>query len=94
MNFMFSAIPSDEEIKADIMNRLLRKHCWGAKYFPLDTLVRWIDKKIKENGKRVQRLVRQLVDDNYLLLHKKGTTISLNPARKRQIIDLIRRFII
>ncbi|MEM1569249.1 MAG: hypothetical protein QXG56_00810 [Candidatus Bathyarchaeia archaeon] len=26
---------SDAEIKADIMNRLLRKHCWGAKYLPV-----------------------------------------------------------
>lgn len=35
---------SDEEIKADLMYRLLRKHCWGAKYIPVDILVNWISK--------------------------------------------------
>jgi hypothetical protein len=84
----------DEEIKADIMNRLLRKHCWGARYFPLDTLVRWISKKIEENGRRVQRLIRQLVNDGYLMLHKGGMTVSLNPARSKEILEFIRRFII
>jgi hypothetical protein len=84
----------DYEIKADIMNRLLRKHCWGARYFPLDTLVRWISKKIEGNGKRVQRLIRQLVNDGYLMLHKGGMTVSLNPARSKEILEFIRRFII
>ena len=87
-------IPHDEEIKADIMNRLFRKHCWGARYFPLDTLVRWISKKIKKDGKRVQRLVSQLVNDGYLIIHKRGATVSLNPARSKEIVEFIRKFII
>lgn len=91
---MSSAMPSDEGLKADIMNRLFRKHCWGARYFPLDTLVRWIGKKIRKNGKRVQRLVRQLVNDGYVVLHKRGATVSLNPTRSREIVEFIRRFII
>lgn len=84
---------SDEELKADLMNRLLRKHCWGARYFPLDTLMRWIGRKIKGDGKRVQRMVMQLVNDGYLILHKKGETVSLNPARSREIIEFIKRTI-
>lgn len=90
---MFNSVPSDEEVKADIMHRLFRKHCWGARYFPLDTLARWISKRIKKNGKMVQRLVRQLVDGGYLLLHKRGTTVSLNPAKGREILEFIHRFI-
>lgn len=85
--------PTDEEVKADIMNRLFRKHCWGARYFPLDTLMRWISKRIK-NGRRIERLVRQLFKDGYIMLHKKGETISLNPARSREILEFIRRFIV
>lgn len=85
------APPSDEEIKADIMYRLLRKHCWGAKYLPIDTLVRWLSKKIKRNGRRVRRLLRELVHDGYLLLHKRGTTVSLNPARSKESIEFIER---
>jgi hypothetical protein len=84
---------SDEQIKADLMNRLLRKHCWGAKYFPLITLVNWMSKQIKNNGKRIQRLVRQLVNEGYLLLHKKGATVSLNPTRSKEIIEYIKKIL-
>ena len=83
---------SDQEIKADLMNRLFRKHCWGAKYLPLDTLKRWISKRIRD-GKRLDRLVRQLVNEDYLLLHKGGKTVSLNPRRSKEILEYIRRFI-
>jgi hypothetical protein len=88
---MKEELPSDEQIKADLMNRLLRKHCWGAKYFPLITLANWISKQIKKNGKKVQKLVKQLVKDGYILLHKKGTTLSLNPTRSKEITEYIKR---
>lgn len=87
------ASPSDEEIKADIMYRLLRKHCWGARYLPTDTLVNWISKKIKRDGRRVRRVLRELVHDGYLLLHKRGTTVSLNPAKSREITEFIERIV-
>jgi len=45
---------ADPEIKADVMNRLLRRNCWGAKYLPTDTLVNWLAKRVKRNGKRVR----------------------------------------
>jgi len=82
---------TDEEIKVDIMNKLLRRGCWGAKYLPVDTLVNWFAKKVKKDGKRVRKIVKELVDDGYLLLHKNGQTISLNPARSREIINYIER---
>lgn len=88
---MRKELPSDEQIKADLMNRLLRKHCWGAKYFPLITLTNWISKQIKKDGKKVQKLVKQLVKDGHILLHKKGATISLNPTRSKEIIEYIKR---
>ena len=84
-------IPSNEQIKADIINRLLRRDCWGAKYFPLDTLTNWLSKQIKKNGKRIQEAVKQLVNEGYPMLHKKGTTISLNPTRSKEIIEFIER---
>ena len=83
---------SDQQIKADLMNKLFRKHCWGAKYLPLDTLKRWISKRIRD-GKRLDRLIRQLVNEDYLLLHKHGKTVSLNPRRSKEILEYIRRFI-
>lgn len=82
---------SDEQIKADIMNKLLRKDCWGAKYLPVDTLVHWIGKQVKRNGKRVEKLIRELVKEGYLFIHKKGGTVSLNPSRSREISEYIER---
>jgi len=85
--------PTDEEIKADIMNKLLRKNCWGAKYLPLDSLVNWLAKRIRRNGKRVRRILRVLVNEGYLLLHKGGRTVSLNPTMSKQVDEYIERVI-
>lgn len=93
MNFMSRREFSDEEIKADIMNRLMRRGCWGAKYLPLDTLVNWLAKRLKRNGKRVKRIIKALVNEGYLLLHKGGRTVSLNPAMSREIIEYIERML-
>jgi len=84
---------TDEEIKVDIMNKLLRKGCWGAKYLPVDTLINWFAKKVKRDGKRVRKIVKGLADNGYLLLHKNGQTVSLNPTKSREILDYIERFI-
>ena len=84
---------SEEEIKADLMHRLLRKHYWGAKYFPLDTIVRWMSSKIKRNGRRIRRAVRHLVNEGYLMLYKRGKTVSLNPTKSREIVEFIRKFV-
>jgi hypothetical protein len=81
---------SDEEIKADILYRLIRKHRWGATYFPADTLINWLSKQVKKNGKRVRKCIEDLTKDGYILLHKKGKTISLNPFKKKEIIEYIR----
>ena len=93
MNTMSKRELSEQEIKADLMHRLLRKHCWGAKFFPLDTIIRWMSGKIKRNGRRIQRAVRQLVNEGYLILHKRGKTVSLNPTKSREIVEFIRKFV-
>lgn len=92
MNLMSTGL-SDEEIKADIMNRLLRRNCWSAKYLPIDTLVNWLARKIKPDGKRVRKLIKQLVNDGFLILHKKGETVSLNSAKSEEITKYIKRFL-
>mgnify|MGYP006910675145 CR=1 FL=1 len=93
MNFMSKRETTDAEIKADVMNRLLRKNCWGAKYLPLDTLVNWLAKRVKRNGKRVKTIIKILVNQGYLLLHKHGETVSLNPALSREIAEYIEKII-
>ncbi|MEA1904791.1 MAG: hypothetical protein U9M97_02785, partial [Candidatus Hadarchaeota archaeon] len=83
----------DEKIKADVMNRLLRRKCWGARYIPLSTLVNWLGKKIKKSGRRVRNSIDQLVKEGYLISHKRGATISLNPARSEEIVEYINRIL-
>jgi hypothetical protein len=90
---MLKGEATDEEIKADLMHRLLRKRCWGAKYLPLDTLINWISKQVKKNGKRVRRCIEDLAREGYLLLHKKRNTVSLNPVRSKEIIEFIERIL-
>lgn len=84
---------TDEELKADILNKLLRRSCWGAKYMPKDTIVNWLAKKVKRNGKRVKKLMNELIQNRYLLVHKKGKTISLNPTRNTEIAKYIKRIL-
>ena len=51
---------SDEEIDRVILDFLVKKGRWGSHYFPLDTLVRWLGKRIGRDGKRVRKRVRYL----------------------------------
>jgi len=81
---------ADREIKAEVMNRLLRRRCWGARYLPLDTLVNWLSRQIRKNGRRVRRCVEELAKEGYVLFHKKRETISLNPARSREVVEYIK----
>jgi len=76
---------TDEQVKADVMNRLLRRRCWGAKYLPIDSLVNWMGRQILNNGSRVRRMIDELEGDGYLILHKRKTTASLNPRMLREI---------
>jgi hypothetical protein len=84
---------SDEEVKAEIIWRLLRRGCWGGRYMPRQTLVRWISKKVKRNGRRVERLVNRLVREGLILVHKGGEALSLNPVFKREVIMYVERIV-
>lgn len=81
--------PSDSELKAEIMYRLLRKGCWGKIYLPVDALVKWSGRMIKRNGKRVRKLIDELVQDSYVGRYKKGETIYLNYSRRNEIMKYI-----
>ena len=47
-----------------------------------------IYKKIR-NGKRIEKIVSELVSERYLVLYKRGATISLNPERSEEIVNFI-----
>jgi len=81
---------SDSEVRALILDWLVRRGRWGAHYFPLDTLVNRLSHVVKNDGKRIRRFARELVQQGYLLVHKGGETISLNPSSNREILEYIR----
>ncbi len=80
----------DTEIRALILDWLLRHGRWGAHYFPLDTLVNKLSHAVEKDGKKIRRNVKGLLDEGYIFSHKRDNTISLNPARSREIADYIK----
>jgi glutamate-1-semialdehyde aminotransferase len=49
--------------------------------------------KVKPNDKRVKKLIKQLVNEGFLIPHKKEETVSLNSAKSEEIIEYIKRFL-
>jgi len=45
---------TDEQVKAAILEFLVKKGRWGAHYFPVETLVNWLGKKVERNGKELR----------------------------------------
>ncbi len=83
----------DKEVKSIILDKLRKRGCWGGRYAPLNSLVRWLSREVKRNGKRVRKAVRQLVNKGYIILHKRGKTVSLNPTRSKEITEFITKFL-
>ena len=82
---------SDPELRALILDWLKRHGRWGAYYFPLDTLVNKLSHVVKNNGKRIRKFVKELMNEGYLLAHKGGRAVSLNHTRSSEIVEYIRR---
>ena len=83
----------DEELKALILNFVIRKGRWGEHYFPIDTMSNWLGQAVKNNGKNVGKKIKELAKDGCLILHKRNRTASLNPQAKRQIMEYIDRYL-
>ncbi len=49
-----SKMLTDEQVKAAILEFLVKKGRWGAHYFPVETLVNWLGKKVERNGKELR----------------------------------------
>ena len=81
----------NEELKALILNFIMRKGRWGEHYFPIDTMSNWLGQAVKNNGKNVRKKVKELANEGYLLVHKGNTTTSLNPQAKKQIMEFIEK---
>jgi len=80
---------TENQLKAHLLDFLRRQERWGARYFPIDTLVNWISKGMKRNGKRARDSIKELVKGGYVLVWKRGKTISLNPHIAQEINEFI-----
>lgn len=82
---------TDLEIAATVLHKLRRRGIWGGKYKPYDSVKRWIVGKVKDDGKRIEGILDNLIKEGLLLSHKRGGTVSLNPKRKGDIINTIKK---
>lgn len=82
---------TDKEIAATILDKLARKGKWGGAHISSDKVSRWISKKIKRNGKRVRKVLKDLIKEGYVIskITSYGLEISLNPRKSREITEMI-----
>lgn len=79
---------TDEQIKADILNRLVTANAFGKHHIPIDQMRSWIQNKIKRNGKTVKKCIDDLVKTD-LVIKKARNTIYANHGRLDEIFDYI-----
>ena len=84
----------DNELKSLILNFIMRKGRWGKHYFPIDTMTNWLSQVVQNNGKNIEKKVKELAGEGYLILHKRNTTASLNPRAKREIMEFIEKYLV
>jgi len=61
----------------------------GLSLFPTRYFSELVRKKVRKDGKRVKKRIKKLANKGYLLIHKKGKTLSLNPSMRKEIIEFI-----
>lgn len=81
----------DEELKGLILNFIMRKGRWGKHYFPIDTMKNWLSQVVQNNGRNIDKKIKELHNEGFLILHKRNTTVSLNPRMKYEILEYIKK---
>ena len=80
---------TSKQIQQEILHRLYRRRCWGAKYLPRGSLVAWLGQLVKDNGRKVRVAIDELVSIGLLISYKKGKTVSLNPRMSKEIVNML-----
>jgi hypothetical protein len=79
---------TDEQIKADILNRLVNSNAFGAYHIPIDQMKSWTQNKIKRNGKKIQQCIDQLTKTG-LIIKTARNTIHADHNRLEEIFNYI-----
>lgn len=84
---------SDEQIAATILHKLARKDKWGGAHISSDKVSRWIALKIRNDGKRVGKVMKRLINRGFIIPKPTsyGMQISLNPHMSKVILQMIDR---
>ena len=84
---------SDEEIMADILNRLVNAGMWGTGHQDVDQLKSWLTSQLKKNGKRVNKAINRLFRERLIGKKNNGRSIYANPNRRNEIDTIIREYL-
>ena len=79
---------TDDQIKADILNRLVNSNAFGAYHIPIDQMRSFIQNKIKRNGKKVVNCINELVRQGFIVKTSRNT-IYADHTRLDEIYDYI-----
>ena len=79
---------TDEQIKADILNRLVNAGAFGSYHIPVDQVRSWIQNKIKKNGKVVTKCIDDLARAG-LLIKTARNTIYADHQRLDEVFEYI-----
>lgn len=77
-----------DRLKYVILRKLHRKAMWGGTYRPFEVAISGIPSHEKGFAKDV---ANDLIKKEWLLSHKGGHAVSLNPGRKQEIEDFIKK---
>ncbi len=79
---------NDQQIKADVLNRLINANAFGPYHIPIDQMRSFIQNKIKKNGKTVTKCINELARQG-LIVKTARNTIYADHARLDEIYDYI-----
>lgn len=82
---------TEEQIMADILNRLIDAGMWGKGHQDIDQLKNWLSGKLKKNGKRVTKAISRLNSEQLIGLKNNGRSIYANPRKRLEIKDFIEK---
>lgn len=83
---------SRDEVKAHILYKLARRNCWGGKHTELIFVRRGLPREYQGEA---EEIARELADAHIITWLKKTNQIhiSLNPHVKKEILELIERYL-
>ena len=76
---------SEEQIMADILDKLVTARMWGAGHQDIDQLKGWLISQLKKNGKRVEKAINQLYRRGLIGKKNNGRSIYGNIGRRPDI---------